>query len=74
MYEMSGLEVVLVALTGRFVEERVMIETSALTERSARERHVLILTLHGHVVASPLSTRCCSSLCASSRDGFTVAF
>ena len=43
VYKVSGLEVVLVVvLTGRFVEEGVVIETSALTERGARERHVLL--------------------------------
>lgn len=66
-----------VVLAGWFVEECMMIETSALTERSTRERHVLILAHHGHVVASrcarnswTLSTRCCSSSCVSLRGWF----
>lgn len=41
VYELSGLKVVLVVvLTRRFVEEGVVIETSALTEGCACERHV----------------------------------
>ena len=53
MYEVSGLEVVLcVVLAGGFAEKCVVIETSALTERCAGERHAALTLWPRCVVAA----------------------